>query len=86
MALGNVELRVRTVGKLYVVGFVDAGDVRAGLAEYDLTQLNYSAGGGLRYDTPFGKIRLDVGARLNETPLSRGEDSWAFHLGLGEAF
>jgi outer membrane protein assembly factor BamA len=86
MALGNLELRVRTWGKLYVVGFVDAGDVRAGRAEYDFTQLNYAAGGGLRYDSPFGKIRLDVGVRLNETQLSRGEDRWAFHLGLGEAF
>lgn len=86
MALGNLELRVRTWGKLYVVGFVDAGDVRAGRAEYDPAELNYSAGGGLRYASPFGKIRLDVGVRLNDTPLSEGEDRWAFHLGLGEAF
>lgn len=86
MALGNVELRLRTVGKLYVAGFVDAGDVRAGRAEYDFEELNYSAGGGLRYDSPFGKVRLDVGVRLNDTPLSLGEDRWAFHFGLGEVF
>jgi outer membrane protein assembly complex protein YaeT len=84
--LGNIELRVRAFGDLYVVGFGDAGDVQAGEFAYRPDEWNYSAGGGLRYDSPIGKFRLDFGVRLNETPLSKGEDRWAFHIGLGEAF
>jgi len=84
--LGNVEIRVRTVGKLYVIAFFDVGDVQDGQVVYRPNQWNLSSGGGLRYASPVGKIRLDVGARLNDTPLSQGEDRVAFHLGLGESF
>ncbi|MDJ0763626.1 MAG: BamA/TamA family outer membrane protein [Myxococcota bacterium] len=84
--LGNIELRVRTFGDLYAVAFGDAGDVQPDEISYQPDEWNYSAGGGLRYASPIGKFRLDVGARLNETPLSRGEARWAFHIGLGEAF
>ncbi|PRQ09979.1 Outer membrane protein assembly factor BamA precursor [Enhygromyxa salina] len=84
--LANVELRVRTWKQLWVAGFVDGGDVQAGIASFAPAEWNYSAGGGLRYDTPIGKFRLDVGVRLNDTPLSAGEPIWALHFGLGESF
>ena len=84
--LGNVELRVRAWRKLWVASFLDLGDVREGVADFDARQWNYSAGGGLRYDSIIGKFRLDVGVRLNETELSMGEPVWALHFGLGESF
>jgi outer membrane protein assembly factor BamA len=84
--LGNVELRVRAWGKLWTAAFLDVGDVRAGRLDFVPTQWNYSTGAGLRYDSPIGKFRLDVGFRLNETELSRGEPIWALHFGLGESF
>jgi outer membrane protein assembly factor BamA len=84
--LGNAELRVRTWGKLWVAGFFDLGDVRAGVTEFGAQEWNYSSGGGLRYDSIIGKFRLDVGVRLNETQLSQGEPIWALHFGLGESF
>lgn len=84
--LGNVELRVLTWGQLWVAGFLDIGDVQPGIAEFVPSQWNYSAGGGLRYASPVGKFRLDVGVRLNETETSRGEPVWAIHFSLGEAF
>jgi outer membrane protein assembly factor BamA len=84
--LGNVEMRVRTIEQLDVVAFLDVGDVQPGEVVYHPTEWNLSSGGGLRWASPVGKVRLDVGARLNDTPLSRGEDRWAFHLGLGESF
>lgn len=84
--LGNVELRVLTWGQLWVAGFVDIGDVQAGIREFVPSQWNYSAGGGLRYASPVGKFRFDVGVRLNETEVSRGEPIWALHFSLGEAF
>ncbi|PRQ03949.1 BamA/OMP85 family outer membrane protein [Enhygromyxa salina] len=84
--LGNFELRVRTYKQLWVAGFVDGGDVQSEVAAFVPAQWNYSAGGGLRYDSPIGKFRLDVGVRLNATLLSEGERIWAVHLGLGESF
>lgn len=86
MIHGSIELRVRVWRELYTVAFADVGDARAGEASYRFDEWNYASGGGLRYDSPIGKFRADVGVRLNDTPLSRGEDRVAFHLGLGEAF
>ena len=84
--LGNFEVRVRTWRGLWIAAFVDGGDVQPGVTEFDPSQWNYSAGGGLRYDSPLGKFRLDVGFRRNDTTLSEGEPIWAIHLGLGESF
>jgi outer membrane protein assembly factor BamA len=84
--LANFEVRVRTWKQLWVAGFVDGGDVQLGISSFVPAQWNYSAGGGLRYDSPIGKFRLDAGVRLNETLLSEGEPIWAIHFGLGESF
>ncbi len=86
MVLGNFEVRVRVIDKLGVVGFFDMGDVRNGTRAFEPKHWNYSAGPGLRYDSPVGVFRLDVGFRLNETDLSTGERIWALHFGLGETF
>ncbi len=84
--LGNFEVRARTFGPLWIAAFVDAGDVQPGVLQFDPRQWNYSAGGGVRLDTPIGKFRLDVGVRLNETELGISEPNWALHFGLGESF
>ena len=84
--LGSFEVRVRLWRDLWAAGFVDGGDVREGVASFVPSEWNYSSGGGLRYDSPIGRFRLDVGFRLNDTPLSRGEPIWALHFGLGESF
>jgi outer membrane protein assembly factor BamA len=84
--LFNAELRVLTVDKLWTAAFLDVGDVQAGIRQFVPSQWNYAVGGGLRYDSPVGRFRLDVGVRLNETEISRGEPRWAIHFSLGEAF
>ena len=84
--LGNFEVRVRVWKQLYTVAFFDAGDVQPGVQEYRPDQWNYSAGPGLRYETPVGKLRVDVGFRLNQTDRFETEPIWALHLGLGESF
>lgn len=80
---------------LGIVGFVDGGRVTAGAETLDLrdpSSLRWAAGLGLRYATPVGPLRLDVGYRLNrygESPLvsdDRIRDRLAFHLSIGEAF
>jgi outer membrane protein assembly factor BamA len=83
---GTFEFRVRTWRQLWVAAFTDAGDVRDGIAAFDLDGLMYSTGGGLRYDTDFGIFRLDVGVRLNDDPRFVEPRRWAIHFGVGEVF
>jgi translocation and assembly module TamA len=73
VADGSVELRFdvnRTVG---TVLFVDGGAVSdassvptAYQIALDPTRLQFAAGVGIRYRTPFGPLRLDLAARLPE--------------------
>ncbi len=84
--LGNVEARVQVYGPIEVATFLDVGDVQSGELTVDWGALNYASGGGLRVATPIGRFRVDVGVRLNDPPVFAGEDRWAFHLALGEAF
>ena len=86
MVLGNVEVRIRTVENLYVVAFVDGGDVQYDIFTFVPKAWNYSIGSGIRYNTPVGKLRFDLGYRLNNPPPYEDEPRWGFHLGLGEAF
>lgn len=86
MVLGNVELRVRTLQGLSVVTFLDVGDVQYDVMSIVPSAWNYSVGLGLRLDSPVGKVRLDVGFRINDPELYQDEPRLAVHLGLGEAF
>jgi outer membrane protein assembly factor BamA len=85
-ALGNAEARVRVWKGLWVVGFFDAGDVQEEVATFRSSRWAYSVGPGVRYDSPIGVFRLDLGVRLNEPYPWYGEPRWAVHFGLGESF
>lgn len=85
MVQSNVEFRLRAVGDLFLVAFADLGDVQAKERVYVVDEWNYTAGPGLRYDSPLGLIRLDVGFHLND-PGVYDEPAWALHFGIGEAF
>lgn len=76
-----------------VVGFLDAADIGQSLSEIKVDELRYAAGGGLRYLTPVGAIRLDYGYRLNKLSSQNQEfincrraECGAFHFSLGQAF
>jgi translocation and assembly module TamA len=71
LADGSLELRFGISSSVGGVVFLDAGavsDAKSDPTEYqtalDPTRLQYAAGLGLRYHTPFGPLRLDVAARL----------------------
>ncbi|WAS91260.1 BamA/OMP85 family outer membrane protein [Nannocystis punicea] len=86
MILANLEARVQVTDMLSAVAFLDIGDVRAGINEFRLDHLNYSAGPGVRLTTPIGTFRLDLGVRLNESEYAPDQQRWAVHFGLGETF
>src|SRR6185436_20506238 len=62
------ELRATLHGNLGAVLFLDGGNVWAKTLGFDLGDLHYAIGPGLRYQTPVGPIRFDVGFQLNPTP------------------
>jgi outer membrane translocation and assembly module TamA len=86
------ELRLRLKGSLGGVLFLDAGNVWADrLTAVDLGDLRYAVGPGLRYQTPVGPVRLDVGYQLTpiEGLLVNGEPEkrrWRIHFSIGQAF
>jgi outer membrane protein assembly factor BamA len=94
----SFELRfpLRWLAPLGAVLFVDASDVRLGRADYSLDSTHLSPGAGLRYPTPIGPIRLDLGVRLLDAlggPKPEGSLSptlfgapVTLHLAVGQAF
>ena len=60
----NGELRVALWKDLGVVGFIDAGNVFSIVNDVSLADLRTGAGFGIRYKSPVGPIRIDIGFKL----------------------
>jgi len=91
MLEGSSEVRVPLFGKFGAVAFVDYGNVWAEAWNLDVGDLRYAVGSGLRYQTPIGPVRLDVGYQLNpiDNLLVNGEPQvrpWRLHFSIGQAF
>lgn len=81
----SLEARVQTGlmgGAVSLVPFVDAGTVGT-TASPTVNGLKVGAGIGLRYQTSFGPIRLDLGTPLNP---SKGDSRIGVYVSLGQAF
>lgn len=78
----STELRARVTEKIGVVGFVDAGYVGAVDFFDGLGGWHAGAGLGLRYDTGFGPIRLDVAAPVGGDT----GDGVQVYVGIGQSF
>ncbi len=95
----SAELRFAFGESFGLVGFFDMGDVNDG-HQYRFGYLNSSAGGGLRYHTVIGVLRLDLGFRIRKWQRADGSDGiesdanklpWsrtpgALHFTIGESF
>ncbi|WP_245990367.1 autotransporter assembly complex protein TamA [Tabrizicola piscis] len=79
---GSIELRAKVTERIGVVGFVDAGSIGLDGFLDDISDPHAGAGLGLRYDTGFGPIRLDVAAPVSGTT----GDGVQIYIGLGQAF
>ncbi|HEY5955785.1 MAG TPA: POTRA domain-containing protein [Polyangiaceae bacterium] len=62
----SMEVRFPISGALRGVTFIDASDVTRERGRLRLSVPHLSPGIGLRYDTPIGPLRLDIGYRLLE--------------------
>jgi outer membrane protein insertion porin family len=84
----NAELRVNVWRSLGMVGFVDAGNVFLRASDIDLTDLRPATGFGLRYRSPIGPLRVDLGFNLDPRELVPGrlERRPVLHVSLGQAF
>jgi outer membrane protein insertion porin family len=85
--LGNVEYTVPLFFGIRAAAFFDIGNVWgpdiSGGQKFDITDLKYAVGGGLRWTSPFGPIRVDYG--LNPNPGPR-EKFGNFNFSVGSAF
>jgi outer membrane protein assembly complex protein YaeT len=87
----SAELRAPVWGNLSAVLFADAGNVWQSAWNFGLNDLRYDVGPGLRYLTPIGPIRADLGFQLNPIPglLIDGKPEtrhYRFHFSIGQAF
>lgn len=81
----SAEMRVRVSEAVSLAAFVDAGyvssDVFSGASDW-----HAGAGLGLRYATPVGPLRLDVGTPLRRNASATGVRSLQVYIGVGQAF
>lgn len=61
----SLEFRLSFNEALGMVYFLDASDVTSGFGEYRLTHPHLSVGTGIRYETPVGPLRVDLGYRIH---------------------
>ena len=81
MAMANMELifpLFKSIGLLGVV-FLDQGNVWGKHDFMDLTDVKRSVGGGIRYYSPFGPLRLEYGRVIH--PEDDEFDNWEFTVG-----
>ncbi|MCX7974361.1 MAG: BamA/TamA family outer membrane protein, partial [Candidatus Aminicenantes bacterium] len=79
----NQELRWSIVGGLEVAFFYDVGNVFPEVSDLNLKKLRHGAGFGLRFRSPLGLLRFDVGFNLKPRP---GESRHVFFFSLGPIF
>jgi outer membrane protein assembly complex protein YaeT len=91
MIEGSSEVRLPLWGNFGGVAFVDYGNVWSRAWDFNVNDLRYAVGPGLRYLTPIGPIRADFGYQLNPIPNLRvdGEPEhrhWRIHFSVGQSF
>jgi outer membrane translocation and assembly module TamA len=88
LLLLNAELRAPYWKGLGLVGFVDTGNVFKYAGDIDLGDLRVASGFGVRYRSPIGPLRVDLGFKVHPLLLESGgrEKGYVVHISLGQAF
>ena len=88
----NSELRVRLTPAIGLVAFLDAGNVYDRVGHFDVGRLRSGAGFGVRYASPIGPIRVELGFKLGERhEFGCGDQPGLecltqLHFSIGQAF
>lgn len=95
----NLEIRQQIhnlIPRIGLAAFLDGGQVWRDLGRAGRRPVQFGIGGGIRYSSPIGPVRVDVGYKLNPSPedLARynGTDhgnAWdkiGIHFSIGQAF
>ncbi len=87
----STEARFAISGKLSGVAFIDGGNAWLEPWDVQLRDLRWAVGPGLRYDTPIGPVRVDLGVQLNPIVglVIEGNPErrrWRVHFSIGQAF
>jgi outer membrane protein insertion porin family/translocation and assembly module TamA len=93
----GLELRYPLVDALSGTVFTDTSDVSARVLSFRFNRLHLSLGAGLRYDTPVGPVRFDLGFRVPglQAPADAADEGvpgeifglpLAASFGIGESF
>ncbi|MXX12304.1 MAG: BamA/TamA family outer membrane protein, partial [Gemmatimonadetes bacterium] len=80
----SMEIRTQIFFSLGTAIFVDAGNVDAKSGAFNPGSLKYAVGAGLRYLSPVGPVRFDVGYRMSDD--STVTKRIQYHISLGQAF
>ncbi|MEX0720175.1 MAG: BamA/TamA family outer membrane protein [Balneolaceae bacterium] len=94
----NAEFRFQlhhVIRRLGLAAFLDGGQVWRKIDSIT-NNIQYGVGGGIRYQSPIGPIRIDVAYKLNPTDedlrIYQGQDygsawnRWGLHFSIGQAF
>ena len=81
--LGNLEYIIPLPFNFRAAGFFDVGNVYGFNTKFDLTDTREAAGAGMRWQSPFGPIRVDYGVNLDRR---KGEDFGAIQFSVGSPF
>ena len=96
MTLGNIEFR-KALRSVPISGFggalfYDTGTVFERPSDFKLRKFTHTAGLGLRYQTPLGPVRLDMGinlrpkTRLRSDGTLKPDERIKFFFTLGNTF
>jgi len=83
LGLINLEYRFPIAGALGGTLFADGGNVWREASQINLHEMRWGAGVGIRYASPIGPLRLEVGWKLDRKSY---EDAYVAFISLGNAF
>ncbi|MEX2519829.1 MAG: BamA/TamA family outer membrane protein [Paracoccaceae bacterium] len=79
----GLEMRARVSETFGVVGFVEAGTVSTELFPAFDEGVQVAVGGGVRYFSPIGPLRFDIGIPVNPRDV---DDFFQFYISIGQAY
>jgi outer membrane protein insertion porin family/translocation and assembly module TamA len=80
---GSFELRQQLTEKVGGAVFIDFGQVSLHSFDVPIDNLKFAAGFGVRYTTPVGPMRFDLGFPFQKPP---GDRPWQIHFSIGQSF